>query len=233
MLYEEILKGCELYHENEDGRSYDAAYVSYAYDKDPAKWDKHETLDYYEVERVIRFANKWKSRMPSFPKNVERMLIGLENALPDLNLLRNDTLLEVDFERLISFDRLISREMTVSELISKSFGTIAGASRRRDGVAVYTSVGTSKILNAAVNSELFVMWDNAIQDGYRIGNGGYTYANIFLPKMQELGQQAVNELMQVEDLSRGDAINFFTNHCKNKNSLAKIIDEYNYARFTL
>lgn len=115
--------------------------------------------------------------------------------MSDLQLLRNDTLLEADFEN-------------VSDLVSRSFDAIEGASQRRDGVAVYTSVATSKILNAAVNPELFVIWDNAIQDGYRIGNGGYTYANIFLPKMQGLAHQAIKELMRVEDLSYGDALHF-------------------------
>jgi len=71
MLYEKILLGCKTYHENEDGRSYDEAYIAYSNDKDPTQWENHGALDYYEVEKVIQFANKWKSRMPSFPDNIE------------------------------------------------------------------------------------------------------------------------------------------------------------------
>ena len=50
--------------------------------------------------------------------------------------------------------------------------------------------------------------------------------------MQRLAERAVNQVMTEEGLSRADAIQSFTDHCEKKNSLAKIIDEYNYTKYT-
>ena len=224
MLYEEIRLNCKAYHG--EGTSYDGAYRRYLAQKQTAKWDIPETLDFEEVRRVVDFANQWKSRMPSSNENVERILVELRYVVPKLNLLRSDTLLDLDFSRDTPYG-------TVSELIARSFDRIAGATRRSDGAEVYASVGTSKILNAALNPNLFVMWDGAIQTGYGVFRDGYAYANIFLPKMQEIAHQAVDEVMRVEGLSYNDAIKSFTDRCRHKNSLAKIIDESNYVRLTL
>ena len=99
-----------------------------------------------------------------------------------------------------------------------------------DCVSVYASVGTSKILHAAVNPELFVMWDNKIRDGYSLQNSGYSYAYEFLPRMQKQAREAVEQVMNKKRLSRDDAIKYLT-PCGR--SLAKVIDEYNYVKFTL
>ena len=227
MLYEAIQLGCEIYHESET--AYDGAYRRYRAHRNgeaSAKWDNPILLDYGEAERVIAFANEWKSRMPSFPENVQRVLVGLKSAVPNLNMLQNATLLDVQFEL------IISNGMTVSELIANSFDAVAGASRRRDGTAVYVSVGTSKMLNAAVNPCLFVMWDGAIQSGYGVYGTGTQYSK-FLMEMQKLARFSVAEAMNVEDMSYDEAIMSFTDRCRNRNSLAKILDEFNYSKFTL
>ena len=221
MLYEDIRQGCDLYHENEDGRSYDRAYRDYLNDRDPARWNSPSSLEFRDADRLIYFCNQWKCHMPSQSVNVINVLDGLKKAVPALNLLRKDTLLDVEF------NEIICDGLSVSQLIAKSFNGIALSGRRDESVA------TSKMLNAAVNRNLFVMWDGTIRGNYNVGRDGYEYAHIFLPQMQELARQAVNEAMQAESLSRSEAIKSFTERCENKNSLAKIIDEYNFAKFTL
>ena len=221
MLYEDIRRGCELYHQNEDGLSYDRAYVSYALNRDSAKWKNPETLDFGDADSLINFCNQWKCHLPRDEKNVNGILLGLKRSVPMLNLLQRKTLLD------IKFDEIICEGLSASELIANVFHEIANAGRR------YESVATSKMLNAAVNKSLFVMWDCNIQWSYNVSGNGYAYAHRFLPKMQELAQQAINEVINKEGISHQEAVKSFTDHCKNRNSLAKIIDEYNYVKFTL
>ncbi len=94
------------------------------------------------------------------------------------------------------------------------------------------SAATSKMLSAAVNLDLFVMWDCAIQSGYCVGRNGCDYAHVFLPEMQMIAKHAIDESMNREGLSYGNAIESFTASCSNNNSLAKIIDECDYMKYT-
>ena len=219
MLYEKIRQGCEKYHKHE--YAYDGAYGRYIDDKDQAKWDNPASLDYAEVKRLVGFLNEWKTRMPSNDETIRRLLNNLKTAVPRLNTLRSATLLDANLDE------------TTKRMIAVCFDTIAGSAIRRDGVQVTVSVGTSKMLNVAINPELFVMWDGAIQSGHGpMNDAGDGYARIFLPKMQAIAKRAVSEVMDKENLFLEAAIQSFTERCENKNSLAKIIDEYNYARFT-
>ena len=221
MLYEAIRVGCQIYHES--GRSYDEAYVDYLSDRDPSKWDHPNTLDYGEVDRLVSFANKWKCRMPSSPGNVGRVLGGLRRVVPDLNLLKSNTLLDVRFDQNVHGTR-------VSQLITVSFDKIAKSSRNRSGPR-YESVATSKMIHAAINPSLFVMWDNKIQKGlgYRLNNRGHGYAQ-FLAGMQRLAERAITQVIDVEGYSRDDAI-MSLSPCGH--SFVKVLDEFNYAKFTL
>ena len=219
MLHEAIRLRCEEYHKTVS--AYDSAYTRYLGDVKQGHWDNPSLLNYYDAKRLVDFVNEWKSRMPSDKNNVEKVLYELRRAVPKLGVLRDTTILDVDF------DQVVLGRWSIGELIRDSFDGIARAGKR------YESVATSKMLNVAFNPSLFVMWDGAIQSGYGTDRYGYDYAYKFLPRMQELARQAVTEVMEEECLSREDAVKSFTNHCKNGNSLAKIIDEYNYARFTL
>ena len=111
----------------------------------------------------------------------------------------------------------------VAQLIGESFDAIASAGKR------YESVATSKMLNIVVNPDLFVMWDGYIQQGYSVGRTGPQYAYEFLPKMQRLAKKAVAQVMRHEDRSRDDATRSLT---PRNQSLAKVVDEYNYVKFT-
>ena len=221
MLYEEIRQRCRMYHDG-DGYSYDESYASYLKDKDQNKWNNPATLDCDEVKRLVRFVNKWKSRVPKNDETIRRLLNNLKNEVPRLNTLHNTTLLDVKFD-----------EATMQG-IAKCFDTITGSPVRNDGVTVIRRpVGISKMLHVAINPKLFVMWDGAIQAGHGpMIDTGSAYASIFLPKMQRIAKCAVKQVEEQENLSRAEAIQSFTEHCKKGNSLAKIIDEYNYTKYT-
>ena len=214
MLYEDIRQGCTKYHQNES--AYDGAYDLYIKAKNPAKWDNPEELDYAEVDRLVDFLNKWRTRMPSNPDNITRLLNNLRSEVPLLNTLQNKTLLDV------KFDEITDNGKSVSQLIAECFNGIANTQR-------YESVGTSKILHVAINPKLFVIWDREIQSDYVLDGTGRDYAHEFLPGMQEIANRAVKQVEEQEKLSRAAAIQSFTDHCEKNNSLAKIIDEYNFS----
>ena len=216
MLYQAIRLACKKYHKVAQF-AYDVAYNEYIRERDVNRWQNSDYLDTDEVNRIITFVNQWKCMMPRNQRNIEKVLVGLKRTLPELNRLKSYTLLNVNF------DETTSGGLSIAQLIEKSFDIIADAGQR------FESVATSKMLNVAINSDLFVMWDNNIQHGYRVDNKGYSYAHEFLPRMQQLAQEAIAQIVENEDRSRSDAIKSLT-PCSQ--SLAKVLDEYNYMKFT-
>ena len=153
--------------------------------------------------------------MPSDPTNGQNVLAGLRGAAPRLNLLSGKTLLDIDLGAVI-------HNVSVQELISSSFDKIADSGKR------FESVATSKMIHAAVNPHLFVMWDTRIASGYQVGASGDDYAN-FLALMQNQIEEAILQVMVAENLKREDAI---TSLNERGHTLAKVVDEFNYVCFT-
>ena len=216
MLYEAIRLGSEIYHSNV--WSYNDAYGEYLRDRDAGRWDGPEGLDAAEIGKLILFANRWSSRMPSDAENTKLLLGGLKRAAPALNHMRHNSILDIRFD-----DEVLGR--TVSQLISDSFDEIRRAGRRSERVA------TSKMVHAAFNRHLFVPWDGHIISAYGCEPGhGREYAEIFLPAMQLMAERAVGEVMNMEGLSRDGAVASLT-PCGE--SLAKVLDEFNWVKFRL
>ena len=215
MLYQEIRQRCRMYHER-DERGYDGTYASYMLyrNKTQTKWDNPDSLDYEDIERLVRFLKRWGCFMFEKIDNITPLLLNnLISEVPTLNALQGKTLLDVNFDE------------DTKQTIKECFNRIARIKK-------YESVATSKALHVAINPHLFVMWDRHIQSAYRLGNTGKVYAHVFLPVMQIIANQAVNEVMAEEGLSRADAIRSFTDHCEKNNTLAKVIDEYNFTKYT-
>ena len=169
---------------------------------------------------MIEFANSWGSRIRRSYDNVQRISDELRQQMPTLNLLKRNTLLDVRFDE------------STCELIAELFNRLAyDKGYGKYGRHMYT--GTSKILHAAVNRCLFVMWDDCIRSEYGcdvVGEAsGKEYAHYFLPEMQRLAECAISQMREKEERSRADAIESLT-LCGH--TLAKVLDEYNYVKFT-
>ena len=252
MVYAAIRQRCKEYHQR-DTSGYDGAYARYTEyrTQTQAKWDNPDRLDSGDAKELITFLNRWRCKIPFndsvAPEKVildlwlnnhktgaplpgaftikgitmQRLLNNLAKAVPHLNTLQNATLLDVKLDQ------------ATKQMIAGCFDTIAKFGIKKGSVS-NEAVATSKILHAAINPKLFVMWDNDIQERYipkHLINTGDGYARVFLPRMQVIAERAVDEVMRNENLSCTDAIQSFTEHCEKKNSLAKIIDEYNFAKF--
>jgi hypothetical protein len=215
--------GCQKYHEYQFG--YDHAYVDYLQDKDQTKWDHPERLDILEIEKIRVFLNeKWRARMQmiymghDLKPELKRVL---QDVLPSLNTLRGATLCSTNFD-----------DSEIRLLIINAFDAVA-----KYGPRTYESTGASKILHT-INPELFVMWDTAIRQGYGLGEDhankkslwkreGKGYVHYFLPRMQRIAHLAIRQAGAVSD----DPIELLkTPDCSH--GIAKLLDEYNYAKFT-
>ena len=245
MLYVDIRKGCEEYHRI--GHNFDSAYSEYFKNKNHDMFNQPITLTHQETYRLVEFLNRFLCRMDY--KYVPDLQFVLKAALPLLNFLDSSkTILDIDFNGDMESVKVDNRQMKVFELIQLVYWNLIKCPDASDTVV-------SKILHTT-NPELFVMWDDNIKKKYAY-RAGYTsdysrrkygakiYVTVFLPKMQEIARDAVGHIkkIQKEKLDDADAIQLMKSclhdsafkSLKDKNclpGLAKILDEYNYMKYT-
>ena len=222
MLYKRIRLGCELYHnppaeeDNRRAKRYDKAYSDFLRYRHEAssKWDRPELLGLEDASSLRRFLDEFlASSWHNIGKTNARVLLkAMQDVIPNLRSLQNMTLLNVDFS-----------DVDVANAIKESFLTLERSGP--DGKSY--PVAASKILHA-INPKVFVMWDNDIIEDHSMPHAGaWPYTHHFLPSMKRLANSAITELEERGGLSCVDAIRCLT-PCSN--SLAKVLDEYNYVR---
>ena len=160
----------------------------------------------------MKFLNGFGSKMAY--KHQGELMSRLEQTLRLTSHLCEKTLLDVDFLEATSVD---GERLTISEVIHRSWVTISKCSD-------VDLVVASKILHA-INPELFVMWDTKIIVKHGAISISFRYSDRFLPKMQQLAECAISQIMDAESISRESAIDSLT-RCSH--SLARVLDEYNF-----
>lgn len=214
MLFDAILVGSRLFHKVEPlGGFYD----DYLAGKRWQLWQQQETIDLVETERLILFINQWRTHYENSKTTQQSLLDAIRSVFPLFQALEAENLLVVDFER------QLMQGTTVSQAIEQVFERIASCGRR------YESTGAAKIIHT-INPELFVMWDSSICGGYAVNGHGYDYGHRFLPRIQKLVRRAIREYTQTQSGSQEQAIAALR---KCGHTLAKVLDEYNYTKFTL
>ena len=131
--------------------------------------------------------------------------------------LNEQTLLDTDF------DRSFVGDFSVKNAVRIVFESVLEAGPRVE------ATGTSKILHM-INPELFVMWDAPIRGGYAVGQSAEDYAERFLPRIQGQARLAVRQYCEATGASKSKTVEWLTN-CGH--TLPKVIDEFNYVKFTL
>ena len=212
MLYEAVRLGSQIYRC--ELRDSNIAYRKLLNSLDANKWNGRCALDKCEVGKVRAFVNStWRARMRA---SSEEILPVLQDILPRLEPLRGKSILEVDFDEIISGE-------SVSDLICRSFKGIANCHPCK----LNEATATSKVLHI-INPELFPLWDRPIRCGY----GGYDWIwyTDFLRRIQRLANLTLAEVMEQEGCSKiCQAVKHMT---RGEYSLVKTIDEYNYMKFT-
>ena len=216
MLYEDILRGCGLYHDI--ATAYDAAYARFFESKCQSKWDCPEQLDEVEIKKLERFLNSFDAFHgrdyyvnlcgDSFTPILQRVLQILAD-LQDLTILGDFTGHRHSIKE--AFDAFREFQCPLCQ-----------------GGRHPTAY--SKILHA-INPNLFIMWDSYIRSGYGFGGTGCAYAYHFLPKMKTRADRAIRQVIERKGLSCEHAIQSFADCCR-YNSLAKVLDEHNFMKYT-
>ena len=177
------------------------------YLRDIKKWDRWEDADQLgrsDMVPLIGFLNQWRSRYEDSSETRERLVDTIRHVLPVVTAFKGMDLLSIDLDGDIA--QIAS---TPGEVIGRVFDAIALAQGKKH------STVASKIMHT-MNPELFIMWDEKICAGYALDDrGGSDYADRFLRRMQQLAR------------SSGES-NFACGH-----PMAKVVDEYNYVKFTL
>ena len=218
-MYKEIHRGCQLYHnppriqDRREARKFDTVYRRFLKYRCEAnsKWKQPESLGLEDASSLIDFLDGFHafSRFNKGKLKPGNVLAAIQGVIPSVALLQELTILDADFS-----------DTDIANAIRDSFRTLENCGPDEKSYRV----APSKILHA-INPKVFVMWDNRIQSDYGLYTG-HSYATGFLPEMKSRAERAIAELTQTRGLPRTDAVKWLT-PCSN--SLAKVLDEYNFS----
>ena len=192
-------------------------YGAYMENRAPNAWLKSTDVPLKEALLLFGWIHSWD---PNFEGELLKFLEIHETIFPLMKGFERKTILNIDFT-----------EDTKSSL-SKIFDSLANCCRTRR----FESTDTSKALHAMI-PDLFVMWDDRIKKaiiGVRNSGRDYDgkcYANEFLPAMQEVAEAFVDSFTKEHGGNREDASKEISKMADGY-TLAKLIDEMNYLRFT-
>lgn len=162
---------------------------------------------------LFGFVHSWD---PNFQGDLAKFLGIYKQVFPQMKSWEDAKLEEVDLTA------------DVRSSIAVIFNRIAYCPRKKR----FESTDASKILHAILPG-LFVMWDSNIRKGVvreQEGNGT-TYANEFLPKMQDAGREYLTSYKDEKRTSVKLAARDIS-RIAGGYTLAKLLDELNYVRYT-
>jgi len=217
MHWQKLIDASRLYREHV--KNANKCYDLHMEQRNPEQWERDEGPSDDEVALLIKFLNQWVTRYPSDEDSRVRLKQAYVNVLPRLRLLEGYDLVEA------RFDSRVADGKTLSGIIQEVFGTLASAGTKHQWT------GASKTLHI-LRPQLFVMWDTAIRGGYAVSESSEDYARLFLPRMQREAQEAVDSYV-AEKQSEPRAAVEELQELGGSRPITKLVDEYNYCKFTL
>lgn len=210
MHYKQLLRAHEAYYTYEP-RAFN--YDKYMKNKDWQSWINRVPSD--EVRKLFDFIRSWDFH---FQGDAGKSRQIYQEVYTMIQKLQQGRIEDVDF-----------RDEEVKRNIHRVFDKVARCPIENR----YESTDASKILHTIIPN-LLVMWDSNIQLGILEGVAldGQNYAYKFLPLMQRELEEAIRTCIMENTLKREEAIREISESCDNK-TLAKLIDEFNYVKYTL
>jgi len=192
-------------------------YDEYMKSRDVEIWFRSGDVPMKEIFLLFGFILGWQPQFQGAPDKFREIY---KEIFPNLKGFRESKLTDIEFTE------------TIQKCIANIFDEVAQCTRiERGGKRRYESTGASKILHVLV-PELFVTWDMAIRrkvlDKRDKKKDGNAYAFDFLPKMQE----ELREMVSYGKANYQTAIDEISKET-DKYTLAKVLDEFNYVRYTL
>lgn len=212
--YTDLVKAHKLFLELEGRyRFYDA----YMKSRSPDAWLKSPDVPLREGLLLFGWVHSWD---PNFKGDLVRFLQIYEDIFPMLKAFEHKTIVSADFTS------------DLKNSLCIVFDRIANCCRGQR----FESTDTSKILHAII-PDLFVMWDDRIKKriiGIRASAKNYDgkcYAFEFLPNMQKFAKQLSDNYIE-ENGGDYESASRQISRMADDYTLAKLIDEFNYLRFT-
>jgi len=216
MHYTELIEASRIFRSSED--TYDWAWRR-AKKIDWLKLD--ELTDEVIKEEVLGFLNRWSCRIPVTDELVSRIRGSFQyrkEMFPELSSFGLDTF-EEDLGKKIG-----NSGMNLSEVMIQLFRDFTMIGDR------FRDVAASKTLHMIL-PKLFVMWDNAIREAYNIDKSPSGYVYDFIPMMASHAREAITTFAAEREVNLEEAHRGISELCGGR-TLAKVVDEYNYLRYT-
>lgn len=166
MHYKELFKKHKLFKDYDD-KWYDMS-------RQKTDWQNLQNLTIEEVKNeIIWFLNKWRCRIG--PERILDLVAkGIKGRCVEaaslLEILNSETLEDIDFEQ---NKKVGHKQISNSRIIHNVFSMFSNIGYR------FRWTATSKVLHM-INPKLFVMWDDAICDGYFLALSAPSYAYRFM-----------------------------------------------------
>lgn len=170
---------------------------------------------------VIGFLNKWKCRLSYSDSLAEGIIRAHLDSLNFIETLGDETIEDWEPD---GTKEINGQYYTNSELLHKIYNRFASVGER------FSNVAASKVLHFLLPN-LVVMWDNRIASSYRITMTSRRYVSSFIPKMKEMANKAIESYRKEKGCNRKEA-SLALNRFRPPKTIAKLLDEYNYMRFT-
>jgi len=211
--YTDLLKAHKFFIEAEGRFKF---YDAYMKAREPNTWLKSPDAPLKEGLLLFGWVLSWE---PYFQGVLTQFYENYKDRFLEVKRLENETIVTIDFSE------------GVKESISGIFEKCASYIYRRK--ERFESTCSSKILHVIL-PELFVMWDDKIRLGILGGRNkkyGRDYAYEFLPKMQKFAKQFLDTYIEENGGDYDDASRQIS-QIADGYTLAKLVDELNYLRFT-
>lgn len=209
--YTDLLKAHKMFIEKEGRSKFYEAYIKCS---QPGVWLKSSDPPHKEGLLLFGWVLSWD---PHFEGDLRTFYDIHSNIFCILKGFEGKTIVNIDLND------------SVKNSVCEVFNKIAQCCESER----FESTAASKILHAFV-PELFVMWDRKIRQGV-LGDEnrkyGEHYAYEFLPKMQDYARQFLNSYIEEHGGNYADASKQISQMAGGY-TLAKLIDEFNYVRFT-
>ena len=217
ITYKDIFEANNLFEKSE--RAYNQDWVSAHRFID---WDNLYLLSDREVmTRVIKFLNRWKSRIKKDYRAVEAIKNAHKNSIIYIKAIENESLWDLNYDKEFHINNDFYKLLEVIFIIFNRFRDI--------GYHIRETAAT-KLLHH-INSKLFIMWDRKIAEAYKVKRTPYNYVYEFLPIMNEKINQVIDSYIQDLHINRNEAINALNSYRPYK-TLIKLLDEYNWINYT-
>ena len=215
--YKTLLEASRLFED--DFFAYDGAWLE-AYNN--VDWKHLYELSTEEIKnKVIGFLNKWKCRLPYSYSLAENIRKAHQDSIPYIEALQDESIEDWAPNKIKLVEGKSYRN---SDLLLKVYNRFVIIGEH------FSYVAASKLFHFLL-PRLAVMWDNAIVMSYGITMNSGLYVSKFIPKMSEMANEAIETYMIEKRCSREEAASAL-NRFRTPKTIAKLLDEYNYMKFT-